>query len=68
MLRDLMRNLRNCTVIIKTSNGSQIKGEIIDFSEPQKGPSHKLGLLLLKTAWGMVLIRDWILIAFDGRL
>lgn len=64
MLKDLM----NRTVIIKTSDGSQIKGEIIDFSEPQKGPNHKLGLLLLKTVWGMVLIRDWILIAFDGRL
>jgi len=46
----------------------KICGRLLAVSESQRYPLHVPGVLVLETASGLCIIREWTVIAFSGRL
>jgi len=49
------------------SNGLKISGLLFHISDSSSRPDHKPCVLVLQTPTGWCIIRDWTLIAFNGR-
>jgi len=49
-------------------DGFKIIGRLYAVSESQRYPVHVPGALILETVGGLVIVRDWNLIVFSGRL
>lgn len=46
----------------------KVIGRLYAVSESQRYPVHLPGVLILETVGGLVIVRDWDLIVFSGRL
>jgi hypothetical protein len=64
-MSDLLRALLNRVVMVQADKLKML-GRLRGFSESRSGPDHRPGILVLETADGLVIIREWTVIAF-GR-
>lgn len=55
-------------VVTVQSSSARISGQLVAFSEPQRGRRHRPCVLILETGLGLCLVRDWAVIAFDRGL
>jgi hypothetical protein len=62
----LLKSLVNREVVVE-SHGVRVRGRLVGFSESQSRPDHRPFVVVLQTAQGMCLMRDWNTISFDGR-
>jgi len=66
-MNNLVLLLLNRQVVVQ-SHVSKVYERLLAVSGLDSRPDHKPCLMLLEMAAGPVLVRDWKLIAFDGRL
>ena len=62
----LVLSLVNRQVTVESS-GLKVRGRLVAVSDSQNGRDHKPCVLVLQTPLGLCLLRDWTVIAFDGR-
>ena len=62
----LLRVLINRVVQVQ-ADGLKVSGRLVAVSESSRVPIHCPGVLVLETASGLCIIREWTAIAFTGR-
>jgi len=62
----LLRVLVGRVVLVEVG-GLKVRGRLLVVSESQRRPIHLPGVLVLETASGFCIVREWAVIAFDGR-
>ena len=63
----LLENLLFRVVTVQ-SFGVRLSGQLVAFSEPQRGRRHRPCVLILETGLGLCIMRDWTVITFDRGL
>ena len=49
------------------ADGLKVYGRLVAISDPQKRPIHKPGTVIVETAAGLCIVREWSAIAFGWR-